>query len=132
MTRKPLEFVGKARQELQAFPKGAKERMGYQLDELQQGNTPDDFKPMKTIGPGVYELRVRAEGQAWRVFYVARFEEPSTCCTASRRSRKRRRRRKTSPPAGRATPSFSAVVPSGRFWRSFLAVAFDCPNYGTA
>jgi phage-related protein len=49
--------------------------MGYQLDELQQGNTPDDFEPMKTIGPGVYELRVRAEGQAWRVFYVARFEE---------------------------------------------------------
>lgn len=36
---------------------------------------PDDFKPMKTIGPGVEELRVRDTGNAYRVIYVARFED---------------------------------------------------------
>ncbi len=31
---------------------------------------PADFKPMSTIGPGVYEIRVHRDG-AWRVIYVA-------------------------------------------------------------
>jgi len=41
---------------------------------MQHGIEPTDFKPMPTVGAGVYELRIRAEG-AYRVFYVARFAE---------------------------------------------------------
>lgn len=36
---------------------------------------PDDFKSMSSIGPGVQEIRVRDAGGAFRVIYVARFEE---------------------------------------------------------
>jgi phage-related protein len=35
---------------------------------LQQGLSPTDWKPMPTVGDGVFELRIRAGG-AFRVFY---------------------------------------------------------------
>lgn len=35
----------------------------------QQGLDPDDWKPMKTVGPGVREIRIHVAG-AHRVFYV--------------------------------------------------------------
>jgi len=31
---------------------------GYQLDKVQRGNQPDDFKAMPSIGKGVEEIRV--------------------------------------------------------------------------
>jgi phage-related protein len=35
---------------------------------------PTDFKPMITIGAGVYEIRIKEQGE-WRVIYVAKFSE---------------------------------------------------------
>ncbi len=35
---------------------------------------PSDWKPMATLGAGVYEIRIRM-GKQYRVFYVARFSE---------------------------------------------------------
>lgn len=51
------------------------ETAGFQLFKVQQGKEPDDWKPMTTVGPGVQELRVRDESGAYRVFYVAKFQE---------------------------------------------------------
>jgi phage-related protein len=45
---------------------------GYQLDKVQRGNQPDDFKPMPGIGKGVEEIRVSEPSGAYRVIYVAR------------------------------------------------------------
>lgn len=77
---KPTAFLGSALEDLRAFPEDAKreagfQKAGFQLDKVQRGMQPDDFKPMKTVGAGVYEIRIRTRGQAHRVFYVARFEE---------------------------------------------------------
>jgi len=47
---------------------------GHQLELVQDGREPKDWKPMSTIGTGVNELRVRAGG-AFRVIYVAKFAE---------------------------------------------------------
>lgn len=33
---------------------------------------PTDFRPLLTVGPGAYEIRVHARGE-WRVIYVAKF-----------------------------------------------------------
>ena len=44
------------------------------MDKVQHGLPPDDFKPMKTIGAGVMEVRIRDEAGAFRVVYVAKFE----------------------------------------------------------
>lgn len=72
---KPLEWARPALDAVRALPLGARRSLGYQLDRVQRGQAPDDFKPMRTVGPGVYEIRVRDAGRAFRSFYVARFEE---------------------------------------------------------
>ena len=45
--------------------------MGFQLNEIQCGRDPYDWKPMKTVGPGVREIRVREGSGAFRVIYLA-------------------------------------------------------------
>ena len=55
-----------------ALPNGA---TGRQLDRVQRRLMPDNWKPMKTIGPGVNEIRVRDEGGAFRVLYIATLPE---------------------------------------------------------
>jgi len=45
---------------------------GYQLDKVQRGLQPDDFKPMPSIGKGVEEIRIRDDSGVYRVIYTAR------------------------------------------------------------
>lgn len=48
---------------------------GYQLDRVQHGLDPDDWKPMASVGPGVREIRVRDASGAYRVMYVASLKD---------------------------------------------------------
>ena len=41
---------------------------------VQVGREPSDFKPMASVGSGVYEIRIRDVAGAFRVMYVARFK----------------------------------------------------------
>jgi phage-related protein len=72
---KPVRFVGNAKDDLSAFPKSARTRAGYELFMVQAGRDPDDWKPMPTVGPGACEIRVRDQAGAFRVVYVAKFED---------------------------------------------------------
>lgn len=72
---KSIEFRGSALSDLRDFPISAKRQAGYQLDRLQNGLEPADWKPMKTIGSGVREIRIRDEGGAFRVIYVAKLKD---------------------------------------------------------
>ena len=72
---KPVHFVGTSREDLREFPDNAQETAGFQLFKVQQGKEPDDWKPMPSVGAGVQEIRVRDDRGAYRVFYVAKFEE---------------------------------------------------------
>jgi phage-related protein len=56
---KPVEFRGNSLDDLRSFPLEAKREAGFQLDQLQNGRDPDDWKPMNTVGQGVKEIRVR-------------------------------------------------------------------------
>jgi len=71
---KEVVFIGSSLEELRAFPQQARRESGYQIDRIQQGLDPTDWKPMKTVGAGVREIRLHAEGEH-RVIYAARFEE---------------------------------------------------------
>lgn len=71
--RKPVEFRGSALDDLRAFPVSARREAGHQLDQVQQGLQPDDWKPMPSIGSGVQEIRVRDAAGAFRMVYVAKF-----------------------------------------------------------
>jgi phage-related protein len=70
-----LRFRGSALDDLRAFPAAARREAGYQLDKVQNGLDPSDWKPMKTVGQSVREIRITEAGNAFRVIYVAKFED---------------------------------------------------------
>jgi phage-related protein len=69
---RPVRFRGDSLKCLRDFPESARHDAGYQLDKVQRGEQPDDFKPMAVIGKGVEEIRITDESGAYRVIYVAR------------------------------------------------------------
>ncbi|WP_428852956.1 type II toxin-antitoxin system RelE/ParE family toxin [Imbroritus primus] len=72
---KPVEFLGNALEALRAFPLAARRDAGHQLDRVQNGYEPDDWKPMHSVGQGVKEIRIRDAAGAFRVIYVAKFAD---------------------------------------------------------
>jgi phage-related protein len=71
IARKPLQFVGSSHSDLKAFPDEARRDAGFNLDAVQRGLEPENWKPMKTVGHGVKEIRVRDAAGAYRVIYLA-------------------------------------------------------------
>ena len=67
---KPVVFRGSALDDLRAFPVAARRAAGHQIDRLQRGREPDDWKPMVAVGPGVQEIRVRDSNGAFRVKFA--------------------------------------------------------------
>lgn len=74
MSDKAIYWIGSARDDLRSFPQEARYKAGVQLRAIQRGEDPADFKPMHTVGRSTFEIRVRT-GDAYRIFYVAKFEE---------------------------------------------------------
>ncbi|WP_037588064.1 type II toxin-antitoxin system RelE/ParE family toxin [Stenoxybacter acetivorans] len=74
-TKKPIDFLGTSRDDLRAFPLTARREAGFQLDRVQNEQEPSDWKPMNTIGRGVKEIRIRDSEGAFRVVYVAKFDD---------------------------------------------------------
>ena len=72
---KPVEFRGSSLHDLRAFPSAAKREAGYQLDQVQNGQDPDDWKPMNTVGQGVREVRIRDASGAFRIIYIAKLAD---------------------------------------------------------
>jgi len=69
---KPVQFLGNSLKCLREFPSDARQDAGRQIDRVQRGMQPDDFKPMPSIGKGVEEIRVWDESGTFRVIYTAR------------------------------------------------------------
>ena len=72
---KSIRFLGDSLKRLREFPEGARQDAGYQLDKVQLGEQPDDFKPMPSIGQGVEEIRIWDEAGTFRVIYTARIND---------------------------------------------------------
>jgi phage-related protein len=56
---KLIKIQGSAPDDLRAFPASARREPGYQLDKVQSGFDPTDWKPMNTVGQGVREIGIR-------------------------------------------------------------------------
>lgn len=69
---KIIIWLGDSRAVLRSFPKSVREKLGSDLRRLQLGEVPLDSKPMKTVGPGVRELRARDRNNQYRVMYTVR------------------------------------------------------------
>jgi len=72
---KPVEFRGSSLDDLRTFPLSVRREAGHQLDLVQNGQEPDDWKPMNTVGLGVKEIRIRDASGAFRIIYVAKFAD---------------------------------------------------------
>lgn len=72
---KLLRFLGDSLKCLREFPEDVRHDAGYQLDKVQRGEQPEDFKPMPSIGKGVEELRVWDDSGTYRVIYTARLAD---------------------------------------------------------
>lgn len=68
---KPLSFLGSSLDDVRAFPETARREAGHQLDQVQRGLDPEDWKPMQSVGVGVREVRIRDQVGTFRVIYVA-------------------------------------------------------------
>jgi phage-related protein len=72
---KPLKWEGSSYTDLLNFPEYARRSAGFELHKVQHGEMPDNWKPFKGIGAGVTEIRISEESEAYRVLYVAKFDE---------------------------------------------------------
>lgn len=63
--------MGSSHNDLKGFPDEARRDAGFNLDFVQRDLDPEDWKPMKTIGASVNEIRVRDASGAYRVIYLA-------------------------------------------------------------
>lgn len=72
---KELYFCGSSLDDLRKFPYLAAREAGYQMDKVQNGKAPSDWKPMPSIGKGVKEVRVQDETGAFRVIYLAKLAD---------------------------------------------------------
>jgi phage-related protein len=72
---RPLVWMGNAKRNLQAFPKGAQKLIGDELQLIQFGGWPRDAKPFKGVGSGVFEIALRFEGGAYRTVLAVQLGE---------------------------------------------------------
>lgn len=75
MSRKVIDWRGTALEDLKTFPESARAVAGRQLRNIQYGLEPNDFKPINNWGAGVIEIRLDDNSRAYRVVYIAKFEE---------------------------------------------------------
>lgn len=57
---------------LKSFPEDVRQNLGFQLWQLQRGGRPSDFRPLPSIGAGIFELRDQDERAWYRVVYLSR------------------------------------------------------------
>ncbi|WP_285261303.1 type II toxin-antitoxin system RelE/ParE family toxin [Halopseudomonas bauzanensis] len=72
---KPLKFVDSSQKDLRAMPAEVRHALGVELMTVQYGGEPSDFKPMKEVGVGAYEIRHRDANGAFRVIYITKLAD---------------------------------------------------------
>ena len=70
-----IAWEGDSREVLKGFPGGVRQNFGFELWRLQLGERPSDYRPLPSIGAGVYELRDQDERAWYRVVYLSRIND---------------------------------------------------------
>ena len=69
-----LFWVGDSKKRLLEFPTDVRRKIGYALEEVQGGETPDKTKPLRGFS-GVYEIAREHSAEAYRAVYVVNLGE---------------------------------------------------------
>ncbi len=72
---KAIIFLEDSLKQIKSFPDAVIDIIGHELNEIQEGRTPGNWKPINTVGLGVREMRISLDGNAYRTLYIAKFDE---------------------------------------------------------
>ena len=72
---KPISWVKAARKDFEKFPEGAQLEIRFALTLAAEGSKADTAKPMKGLGPGVFEVALGHRGDAFRTVYAVQFAD---------------------------------------------------------
>jgi phage-related protein len=70
-----IAWEGDSREVIRSFPEEIREELGIELQLLQWGDEPSSYRPMPSIGKGVYELRQQDQRSWYRVLYLSRIQD---------------------------------------------------------
>ena len=74
LRRKPLDFIGRSREDLRRFPKEVRIVMGTALNSAQLGGKHPAARPLKGFGgAGVLEIVDDFDGDTYRAVYTVKF-----------------------------------------------------------
>jgi phage-related protein len=60
---------------LRTFPEAVMQNFGFELWQLQQGERPRNYRPLSSVGSGVFELRDQDESGWYRIVYLSRIDD---------------------------------------------------------
>ena len=72
---KQLVWVGSAKKKLKKFPKSVRKDIGDALFYAERGSLSPSARPLKHIGSGVFEIRVRHKTNTYRAVYAVKIGE---------------------------------------------------------
>jgi phage-related protein len=67
-----IKWWGHSKDVVSRFPDQVKQNLGYSLRLLQWGEEPHDYRPLPSVGKGLYELRDQDKDGWYRVIYLSR------------------------------------------------------------
>ena len=70
---KSVVFLGDSLRRIKSFPRDVRQDFGFQLDAVQRGEAPDNWKPLSDVAKGVQEIRITDRDGQFRVIFVSRF-----------------------------------------------------------
>ncbi|MEO5799372.1 MAG: type II toxin-antitoxin system RelE/ParE family toxin [Gemmatimonadales bacterium] len=85
---RPLVWSDSTRAKVRAFPELVRAKVGYELFRIQRGEMPSDWKPMQSVGPGVIEVRIHADGE-YRLLLLVQLKDAITVLHAFRKRSRR-------------------------------------------
>ena len=71
---KPVAWLGSSLFDLRRAPADVQDIAGAQLALVEHGEMPRDWKPMPSVGTGVFEIRIQAR-TAHRILLTVKFHE---------------------------------------------------------
>jgi phage-related protein len=74
-TTRDLIWMGRSREDLSGFPRATKITLGAGLRQAQNGEMPAIAAPLTSYGTGVYELRCKHAGEAYRAVYAIKLRK---------------------------------------------------------
>ena len=66
---------GQSKEVVSGFPDEVKQNLGYALRLLQWGEEPPDYRPLSSVGKGLFELRDQDKDGWYRVVYLSRTQD---------------------------------------------------------